>query len=62
MNAFQNTTGPSIARTDTQLRRSNLSLASRRRRTRKLITTTVKAGPYTLAPIGRLPSQAITQA
>lgn len=53
MNAF-NTTGPSLASTDRTLRRANLSLASRRRRTRKLITTAVKAGQYTLAPIGRL--------
>lgn len=54
MNAFQNTTGPSIARTDGQLRRSGLRLAAGRRNTRRLITKPVKAGQYTLAPIGRL--------
>lgn len=53
MNAFQNTTGPSLARTDNQLRRAGLVQASRRRSTRKLTTTTVKAGNYVLAPIGR---------
>lgn len=54
MNAFHYKGQPSVARTDGQLRRSGLRLTAGRRNTRRLITTTVKAGQYTLAPIGRL--------
>lgn len=51
MNAFQNTTGPSLARTDRQLRRTGLTQAAARRSTRKQTTTPRTAGNAVLRPI-----------
>lgn len=51
MNAFQNTTGPSLAATDLTLRRSASHDAAARRSTRKQTTTPRVAGRAVLRPI-----------
>lgn len=48
---FPSTTGPSLARTDKELRRAGLSLDSLRRSTRKQAAKPRKAGSIVLRPI-----------